>query len=67
VCPVRSSKIGGYHLGPAACVANLGGDAFRFGFAAAIVNQNLCASLGERQRARAAYAAGSPRNKSGFA
>jgi hypothetical protein len=31
------------------------------------MNQNLCASLGERQRGRAAYAAGSAGNKSGLA
>jgi hypothetical protein len=49
VCPVRSSEIRRQGLGPAAAVANLGDDAFGFGLATAIVNQNLCACLGKCQ------------------
>jgi hypothetical protein len=57
-----ADKIRRYHLSQ-----NLGDDGFGFRPATSVVNQNLCALLGECQGAGAAYAAGSDSNNSGFA
>jgi hypothetical protein len=64
---VWSSKIRRYRLSASAGVANLGDHGFGLGLATAIVNQNLCTSLGECQGAGAAYATGGSSNKCGFA
>ncbi len=64
---MRNRKIRTHLPSPAAAIANLGDDGLRLGFAAAIVNQNLGASLGKYRSAGAANAAGSSSYKSGLA
>jgi hypothetical protein len=63
VRPIRSLQFGRYHFSPASGFSNLGDDGFGFGLAAAIVNQNLRASVRERQGTGASYAAGSSSDK----
>ena len=66
VRPVRRREIGADGVGAAAGLANLRDDGFGFLRAAAVMDENLRAGLGERQRAGAADAARGAGDESGF-